>query len=89
MAYYVADEIVKAMIEKNVTINNAKVLVLGFTFKENCPDIRNTQVINIVNRLKEFKTDVTVHDPVADDQEIFNEYGLKNHKNYLNLNLML
>ena len=76
MGKYVADEVIKAMIEYDILIKNSKVLILGLTFKENCPDIRNTGVINVINRLKEFKLNITVHDPWADSNEVFEEYGL-------------
>lgn len=76
MGSYVADQLIKQMIQKNVHIIGAKVLVLGFTFKENCPDVRNTKVIDIINRLKEYNVHVTVHDPWANVENAKHEYGI-------------
>jgi UDP-N-acetyl-D-galactosamine dehydrogenase len=59
----------------------SKVLVLGFTFKENCPDVRNTKVIDIVHTLEEYKAEVTVHDPWADPAIAKHEYGIELHNN--------
>jgi len=75
MGSYVADELVKRL----VSIGNSKnieVLVLGFTFKENCPDVRNTKVIDIVRRLEEYNIKVTIHDPWADPVQVKKEYGV-------------
>ncbi len=77
MGPYVADQLIKEMILKGQVILGAKVLVLGFTFKENCPDVRNTKVIDVVNRLKEYGTEVTVYDPWANPVEVLHEYGLE------------
>lgn len=76
MGEYVADEVIKLMVRKGFNVFSSKVLVLGFTFKENCPDIRNTKVIDIVRRLEEYKVNVTVHDPWANPREIEHEYGI-------------
>lgn len=76
MGAYVADQLVKQMIQKDTHIVGAKVLVLGFTFKENCPDVRNTKVIDIINRLKEYNIEVTVHDPWANVLHAKHEYGI-------------
>lgn len=76
MGEYVADEVIKLMVRKGFNVFSSKVLVLGFTFKENCPDIRNTKVIDIVRRLEEYKVNVSVHDPWANPQEIEHEYGI-------------
>lgn len=75
MGHFVASKIVKLMITKNLKINNAKVLVLGITFKENCPDIRNTKVVDIVNELEEFGCKVDICDPWADIKEVKREYN--------------
>ena len=80
MGVYVASEIVKCMIKKSIPINGAKILILGITFKENCPDIRNTKVIDIINSLKEYGTNITIHDPWVDENEIMREYGLESLK---------
>ncbi len=76
MGKYVASEIIKMMIKKGLKIDGAKVLNLGITFKENCPDIRNTRVIDVVEEMKSFGCDVSVHDPWANKDEIKQEYGL-------------
>ncbi|RYD72351.1 MAG: Vi polysaccharide biosynthesis UDP-N-acetylglucosamine C-6 dehydrogenase TviB, partial [Sphingobacteriales bacterium] len=76
MGKFVAQKVVKLMVEKGKAIKNAKVLVLGFAFKENCPDTRNTKVIDIYKELKEFTIDVDVYDPWANKQKVQKEYGL-------------
>jgi UDP-N-acetyl-D-galactosamine dehydrogenase len=76
MGQYVAQEAVKLMINKGHKILNSKVLVLGITFKENCPDIRNSRVIDVVNEFKQFGCNVDVHDPWADASEVKEEYGI-------------
>jgi len=63
------------MVKKDIPVKNAKVLILGFTFKENCPDVRNTRVIDIVKVFDEFETELTVYDPWADPEEVKQEYG--------------
>ncbi len=77
MGSYVAQETVKMMIKKGATIKNSHALVLGITFKENCPDIRNSRVIDIVNEFKSFDVNVDVFDPWASVEEVKHEYGLK------------
>jgi UDP-N-acetyl-D-galactosamine dehydrogenase len=74
MGSYVAQETVKMMIKKGATIKNSKVLVLGITFKENCPDIRNSRVIDIIRELESFDVDVDVFDPWASSEEVKEEY---------------
>jgi UDP-N-acetyl-D-galactosamine dehydrogenase len=76
MGGYVADEVVKLMVRKGIQVIDSKILVLGFTFKENCPDVRNTRVIDIVKNLKEYNTDVFIYDPWADSTEVMHEYGI-------------
>lgn len=76
MGAYVADELVKRMLWKTIPVAASEVLVLGFTFKENCPDVRNTKVIDIVRRLEKYKVNVTIHDPWADPKEVMHEYGV-------------
>jgi UDP-N-acetyl-D-galactosamine dehydrogenase len=73
---FVVDETVKHMLRKKITVNGAKVLVLGFTFKENCPDIRNTRVIDMVTEFQIYGCEVTVCDPWADPDEVRHEYGI-------------
>jgi UDP-N-acetyl-D-galactosamine dehydrogenase len=76
MGAYVANQVVKLMIKKGHQILDAKVLVLGLTFKENCPDIRNTRVVDIVSEMKEFGCQVDIFDPWADSKEVKHEYNL-------------
>jgi UDP-N-acetyl-D-galactosamine dehydrogenase len=76
MGAFVGNKLVKQMIKKEIKINGANVLVLGITFKENCPDIRNSRVIDIIKELREFGCNVDVYDPWADKIEVKNEYGL-------------
>ncbi len=64
------------MLKKKITVNGAKVLVLGITFKENCPDVRNTRVVDIVQALEEYGADVTIYDPWASPEEVLREYNL-------------
>jgi UDP-N-acetyl-D-galactosamine dehydrogenase len=73
---YVGSQLVKLMMKRGTVINKSKVLVLGITFKENCPDIRNSRVIDIINELKEFDVDVDVYDPWAVADEVKHEYGV-------------
>jgi UDP-N-acetyl-D-galactosamine dehydrogenase len=72
---YVGQEVVKLMIKKNINVKNAKVLVLGITFKENCPDVRNTKVVDILHTLKGYHTNITLFDPRAQAEEVKHEYG--------------
>jgi UDP-N-acetyl-D-galactosamine dehydrogenase len=76
MGAFVANKVVKLMIKKGISVNNARVLVLGITFKENCPDIRNSKVIDIIRELHDFGVQVDVHDPLASNDEVMHEYGL-------------
>lgn len=84
MGIYVANQVIKLMIKKGHKIEGSKVLVLGITFKENCPDIRNSRVIDVIEELKEFGCDVTVTDYWADKDEVKHEYNLNlnNDVNY-------
>lgn len=76
MGIYVANQVIKLMIKKGHKIEGSKVLVLGITFKENCPDIRNSKVIDVIHELKEFGCNVDVSDYWADNAEVEHEYGL-------------
>jgi UDP-N-acetyl-D-galactosamine dehydrogenase len=76
MGAWVASQIVKLLIKKGHAVKNSKVLVLGITFKENCPDIRNTKAIDVINELKQFNCDVEVYDPWADSKEVKHEYAI-------------
>ncbi|GAB3027922.1 Vi polysaccharide biosynthesis UDP-N-acetylglucosamine C-6 dehydrogenase TviB [Bowmanella dokdonensis] len=77
MGQYVVSELVKAMIQKGIQVQGANVLLLGLTFKENCPDLRNTRVIDIVDELKEYGVNVEIFDPWASAEEAQHEYGLE------------
>jgi UDP-N-acetyl-D-galactosamine dehydrogenase len=76
MGKYVATEVIKLMLKKDIKVKNSNVLVLGFTFKEDCPDVRNTKVIDIVNELKTYDVNVTIFDPWANPEEVMHEYGV-------------
>ncbi|WP_168382639.1 Vi polysaccharide biosynthesis UDP-N-acetylglucosamine C-6 dehydrogenase TviB [Acinetobacter indicus] len=76
MGAYVVTQLVKAMIKKKIQVEGARVLVLGLSFKENCPDIRNTKIIDIVNELQEYNIQADVYDPWVDTQEAQHEYGI-------------
>jgi UDP-N-acetyl-D-galactosamine dehydrogenase len=77
MGKFVATEIIKLMMRKDLKVLDGKVLILGFTFKENCPDVRNTRVIDIYHELKTFDMAVEVYDPWANPAEVEAEYGIK------------
>jgi UDP-N-acetyl-D-galactosamine dehydrogenase len=76
MGRYVATQLIKMMIKKCHRITDTKILVLGITFKENCPDIRNSRVVDVISQLKDFDCTVEVFDPVADPDEVRHEYGI-------------
>ncbi len=80
MGKYVAGEVVKLMVKKDIKVKGSKALILGFTFKEDCPDVRNTKVIDIVRELETYGIEVTIHDPWADEQEVHHEYGVVSTK---------
>ena len=77
MPRFVVSKLIKAMIEKGQLIKNANVLVLGMTFKENCPDFRNTKVVDLIKELKSYSMNVDVHDPWADREAVSQEYNLE------------
>lgn len=76
MGKYIAEQTVKGLIKNNRKVNGAKVVVLGLTFKEDCPDLRNSRVIDIIHELEAYCCDVFVHDPLADNDEALEEYGV-------------
>ena len=76
MGAYVANQTIKCMNKKGVMVKNARILILGITFKENCPDIRNTKVVDIYHTLSEYTPNITVFDPWADADYVFQEYGV-------------
>ena len=76
MGEYVASEVVKLMIKKEIVLHKAELLLLGITFKENCPDVRNTKIVDIVHALKEYGINITIYDPWAKPEEVLHEYGI-------------
>lgn len=76
MGEYVASQVVKLMIKKGITINGATLLMLGITFKENCPDVRNTKIVDVISALEEYGIKVGLYDPWANPEEVLHEYGL-------------
>jgi UDP-N-acetyl-D-galactosamine dehydrogenase len=76
MGIYIANQVIKLMIKKGQKVNGAKVLILGITFKEDCPDIRNSKVIDVIHELKDFGSQVDIYDPWAKCHEVKNEYGV-------------
>lgn len=79
MGQYVASEVIKLMIKKDITVKGSNVLMLGITFKENCPDIRNTKAIDIYHELKTYNLNVDVYDPWANPVEVRHEYGISSY----------
>lgn len=77
MGAYVASEVVKLMLQNDIKVNGAQVLVLGITFKENCPDVRNTKVVDVIKDLNEYGVEVTIFDPWIDPEEVKREYALE------------
>ncbi|MCC1495737.1 Vi polysaccharide biosynthesis UDP-N-acetylglucosamine C-6 dehydrogenase TviB [Alcanivorax sp. 1008] len=77
MGRYVARQMIKAMLKKGIPVKGSRVLVMGLTFKENCPDLRNTRVVDVISELKEYHVDVDVYDPWVNPQEAKNEYGIE------------
>lgn len=77
MGKYIAENVIKVMVKNNVDIHKAKVGILGFTFKENCPDTRNTKIIDIIQELRDYGIDPTVADPIADEEEALALYGIE------------
>ena len=80
MGDYVSSQIVKCMIKKDIPVNGANILILGITFKENCPDVRNTKAVDLISSLKDYGANITIHDPWANEQEVLHEYGLTSLK---------
>lgn len=76
MGEYVASQIVKLMIKKGISVNGAELLMLGITFKENCPDVRNTKIVDVVRALKEYGILVSIFDPLANAHDVIKEYNL-------------
>ncbi|RZJ50584.1 MAG: nucleotide sugar dehydrogenase [Flavobacterium sp.] len=76
MGEYIASQVVKLMIKKNISVNGAKILMLGITFKENCPDVRNTKIIDVITSLEEYGIVVNTYDPWANPDEVLHEYNI-------------
>ena len=76
MGGYVASEIIKLMVQNDIKIKGGNILVLGITFKENCPDVRNTKAVDVIRSLENYGTNVSIHDPWANPEEVVHEYGL-------------
>jgi UDP-N-acetyl-D-galactosamine dehydrogenase len=79
MGEYVASQVIKLMIKKGITINGANLLMLGITFKENCPDVRNTKIVDVIAALADYGISITLYDPWANPDEVKHEYGLTCH----------
>ncbi len=77
MGEYVASQVVKLMIKKGIAINGAKLLMLGIAFKENCPDVRNTKIVDVITSLKEYGINITIYDPWVNPAEVKHEYNLE------------
>ncbi|WP_413999321.1 nucleotide sugar dehydrogenase [Flavobacterium sp. W1B] len=77
MGDYVASQIVKLMIKKGISVNGASILMLGITFKENCPDVRNTKIVDVIAALTDYGIQVTIYDPLANPEEVYHEYKLE------------
>jgi UDP-N-acetyl-D-galactosamine dehydrogenase len=80
MGEYVAHEVVRLMVRKDIVVKDANILVLGITFKENCPDVRNSKVVDILNTLKGYDTNLTILDPHAEPSDVKREYGWNSSK---------
>ena len=76
MGEYIASQVIKLMIDSDIKIKNADILILGITFKENCPDVRNTKVVDVIKGLQEYNTNVIIYDPFANKEEVLKEYKL-------------
>ena len=76
MGAYVADQTIKLMLKKGIQVLGSKIIIMGFTFKENCPDVRNTRVIDIYHTLQEYNANITVYDPWASPEKVKHEYGI-------------
>ena len=76
MGQYVAEQVIKTMIKKDINVNGAEILMLGITFKENCPDVRNTKIVDVIRALEDFGVKVTTFDPWANPEEVHHEYSI-------------
>lgn len=85
MAGHVASQVVKTMIRKGINVNNSHVLMLGITFKENTPDVRNTKIVDVIRALEEYGVNVCVYDPWANPEDVYHEYGIKPLSNLIDV----
>ena len=76
MGKYVADRVIKLMLQRKIEVSGAKILIMGLSFKENCPDLRNTKVIDIIEEFREYGLEVEVYDPWVDPEDARLEYGI-------------
>ena len=76
MGEYVASQVIKCMIKQGIKVNGSDILMLGVTFKENCPDVRNTKIVEVLKSLEDFQTHITTFDPWANPEEVKHEYGI-------------
>ncbi|MEG0618980.1 MAG: UDP binding domain-containing protein, partial [Terrisporobacter sp.] len=76
MGEYIATQLIKEMVKQRIQVIGSKILVMGLSFKENCPDIRNTKIIDMVKALKEYELDLDIYDPWVNSEEVEHEYGL-------------
>ncbi|PPZ90584.1 nucleotide sugar dehydrogenase [Cloacibacterium normanense] len=88
MGEYVAAQVVKLMIKKGITVKGAQLLLLGITFKENCPDVRNTKIVDVVKALEDYGIQVTIYDPWANPDEVMHEYNLVCHSELVSESLV-
>ena len=81
MGEYVASQVIKLMIERDIKIKDAHILILGITFKENCPDVRNTRVVDVIKGIREYSAKISVYDPWADEEEVKSTYQIESTRN--------
>ena len=85
MGSYIASEVIKLMLQKDIAIKNSEILILGITFKENCPDIRNTKAVDVLFALKDYGVNISIFDPWANIKEVKHEYNLDSVKEVPNI----
>ncbi len=88
MGEYVANQVIKTMIKNDIKVNGAQILMLGITFKENCPDVRNTKIVDVITALTDYGTQVTIYDPWANPAEVMHEYNLICHSELVSESLV-
>jgi UDP-N-acetyl-D-glucosamine/UDP-N-acetyl-D-galactosamine dehydrogenase len=82
MGQYVASEVIKLMLQNDIKVKGAQILILGITFKENCPDVRNTKVVDVIKNLMEYGVNISIYDPLANPDEVKQEYGLSTSRDF-------